>query len=270
MATTLVVLLLTQIDKVLLSKLLTLESFGYYALAWTVAAALSMLLAPITTAVYPRMVALVSTGDERAQAGLYHLSAQLVTVALVPAALVLSVHAQGILFAWSGDPQLAAHTAPLLSVLAVGTLLNSMMHMPYNLQLAHGWTGLALRMNLVAVALLVPAIFWLVPQHGAIAAAWIWAALNASYVVVGAPLMFRRLLPGAQRSWYLQDMALPTAGVLAALALTYALRPVGYADRWHWLYFLALCSLGSLAAATILAPHVRRTLQSWRGRPVAP
>lgn len=58
MATTAVVLLLTQVDKVLLSRLLTLESFGYYALASAVAGVLMMLLGPITTAVYPRMVVL--------------------------------------------------------------------------------------------------------------------------------------------------------------------------------------------------------------------
>lgn len=270
MATTAVVLLLTQVDKVLLSRLLTLESFGYYALASAVAGVLLMLLGPITTAVYPRMVVLASGGDAPAQASLYHYSAQLVTVALVPVALVLSVHAQGVLFAWSGDPQLAAQTAPLLSVLALGTMLNGLMHMPYNLQLAHGWTGLALRINLVAVAVLVPAILWLVPLYGAIAAAWIWTALNAGYILVGAPLMHRWLLPSAQRGWYLNDLAVPAAGVLVTLILTFAFRPADFTDRWQWLHFLMLTGLTSLAVAAFLAPLVRGRLRSWRGRPVAP
>ena len=49
---TFLALLLTQVDKLLLSKLLTLSEYGYYTLAATVAAALYMLISPITQAWY--------------------------------------------------------------------------------------------------------------------------------------------------------------------------------------------------------------------------
>lgn len=265
MATTLTVLLLTQVDKALLSRLLTLESFGYYSLASAVAAALSMLLVPITTAVYPRMVALAAAGESGPSVALYHFAAQLVTVALVPSGLLLAFHAQGVLFAWSGDAVLAARAAPLLSVLVLGTMLNGLMHVPYHLQLAHGWTGLALKANLVAVTMFVPAIWWLVPIYGGIAAAWIWVALNAGYVVVVAPLMFRRLLTSEQGAWYLRDLAVPMCGVLAALLLTLPFRPVGYTDRLQWLAFLMLGATLSWVAAAYLAPQVRAHLSTWLG-----
>src|SRR3989442_12275852 len=47
-------LLLTQLDKIMLSRLLPLETFGYYVLAGMVVGVLSMLASPITTAFFPR------------------------------------------------------------------------------------------------------------------------------------------------------------------------------------------------------------------------
>ena len=47
-----------------------------------------------------------------------------------------------------------------MAALAVGNFLNGLVYVPYQLQLAHGWTGLTLRINVFAVALLVPTILW--------------------------------------------------------------------------------------------------------------
>jgi O-antigen/teichoic acid export membrane protein len=68
------------------------------------------------------------------------------------------------------------------------------MHIPYMLQLAHGWSGFAARINLVAVAILVPATLWVTPRYGAIGAAWVWVCLNAGYVIFGMHFMYKRIL----------------------------------------------------------------------------
>ena len=91
MATTFLALLLTQIDKVLLSRILSLEAFGYYTLAATVAAAIMLLVSPIAQAFYPRFTELVAREDSTGLAHNYHFSAQLVTVLAAPGALMLAV-----------------------------------------------------------------------------------------------------------------------------------------------------------------------------------
>ncbi|OGS93416.1 MAG: hypothetical protein A3K04_10245 [Gallionellales bacterium RBG_16_56_9] len=121
---------------------------------------------------------------------------------LTPAALMMAVFAEPLLYAWTGNADLANQTAPLLVLLALGTLCNGFMYIPYMTQLAHGWTGFAVRMNIVAVIFIVPAILWAVPRFGAIGAAWAWLALNAGYVLLGMHFMHRRLLPGEKWRWY--------------------------------------------------------------------
>lgn len=215
MATTLLVLLLTQVDKILLSRLLTLEIFGYYVLAGTVASLLFQIIGPITQAFYPRFVELIAHDDKQGLVIAYHRSAQLVTVLVVPAALVLIFFGESLLRLWTGNEMLAHNVAPLLQLLTIGSMLNGVLHIPYMLQLSYGWTGFAVRVNIVAVTLLVPAILWVTPRYGAIGAASVWVALNAGYVLIGTYFMHKRILPQEKWRWYKRDLLLP--GVTAAL-----------------------------------------------------
>ena len=268
---TFLALLLTQIDKILLSRMLTLESFGYYTLATLVAGALYIFIAPITQAIYPRMVELFSGDDQATLVSVYHQGAQLVTIVTAPAAMLLSFFAGGVIFTWSGDAILAQNTAPILSALVLGTFLNGLMHMPYQLQLAHGWTSLVVKTNVVAVIVLIPAIFWVVPLYGALGAAWIWVALNASYALIAIQFMHRRLIPKEKWRWYFSDVLLPIAGAVGVILLAKALQPAGYQDRGHWLAYLLITGGLAFMASTALASRIRlrflailgRTLQ-WR------
>ena len=217
---TFLALLLTQVDKILLSKLLSLSEYGYYTLAATVAGALYMLIGPITQAWYPRLCELYARNDQRALAETYHQGAQLVSIIAGSAAIVMILFAETFLRLWTQDPALAARTAPLLSLLMLGNLLNGLMWIPYQTQLAHGWTSLAVRINIVAVAIIVPAILWATPRYGAIGAAWVWVGLNAGYILIGIHFMYRRILTREKWCWYWQDVLMPLgAAFLGAGAL---------------------------------------------------
>ena len=164
MVITLLALLLTQVDKILLSRLLTLEAFGYYALAGVLANSLYLLVGPVTTAFYPRFTEFVTQGDDAALRSAYHQSAQLVTVLIGAAAIVLMIFGERVLLVWTSDAALTRQVAPLLSILALGTLLNGLVWIPYQMQLAHGWTTLAIKINVIAVLLFAPAIVLVVPH----------------------------------------------------------------------------------------------------------
>lgn len=262
---TLLSLLLTQVDKLLLSRLLPLEAFGHYTLAATAAGALYLVITPITTALFPRLVELLSQDDRHGLSIAYHRGAQLVTVLTAPVALLLAFFADGVLFAWSGDADLARTCGPILAVLSIGTFLNGLMYVPYQLQLAHGWTSLAIKINVMAVSLLVPAILWVVPRHGALGAAWIWIVLNAGYVLVGISLMHRRLIPVERWRWYGADVGLPTMVAGISLLLWGSLKPADLENRGSWVTFLAgglsIAMTMSLASAEDLRMRVLSSIR---------
>ncbi len=72
--------ILMQLDKVILSRMLSLELFGYYSLASMVAMTLYRFVSPVFIATYPRMTNLVALGATEEIRKLYHKSAQLVSV----------------------------------------------------------------------------------------------------------------------------------------------------------------------------------------------
>lgn len=257
MGITLLALLLTQVDKILLSRLLSLDGFGYYTLAATVAGALYLAITPVTTAFFPRLVELASQGESAALAFAYHRGSQIVTVLTAPTALVLAFFGEGALFAWSGDAELARRAGPILSALALGTFLNGLMYMPYQLQLAHGWTSLAIKVNTAAVLVLVPAIFWVVPRHGALGAAYVWIALNTGYILVGIHLMHRRIVVDEKWRWFICDVGLPTLGAGAFLLLLYGFKPSALSDRLAWLEFLTVGFTAAVVASIATIKDLR-------------
>ncbi len=254
---TFLALLLTQVDKILLSKLLALSDYGYYNLATVVAGALYLLIGPITQAWFPRLSQLHAAQDQAGLIRAYHQGAQLVTVVAGSAALVLMVNAETFLHLWTQDAALAHRVAPLVRWLVLGNLLNGLMHIPYQTQLAHGWTGLAVRINIVAVAIIVPAILWATPRYGAEGAAWVWVSLNAGYVLVGVHFMYRRILSAEKWVWYGRDILQPLAAALAmVLWIDWTLpTPDGALAE---LGVLALAAVSALAAASLMAVEVRR------------
>nr|WP_063573926.1 oligosaccharide flippase family protein [Luteibacter rhizovicinus] len=255
-------IVLGNLDKILLTRLLPLDAFGYYALAVVVAQAPLGLITPVAQAFYPRFTQLHASHDERL-AVLYHTASQGVSVLIGTATAFLVLLGRPVLQLWLHDPVTVDRVVGLVAVLATGSMLNGIMTLPYFLQLAAGWTRLTIRVNLVAVCLVVPALALLVPVYGGMAAAWIWLCLNAGYVLVAVPLMHRRLLRGELGHWYLNDVLPP---VLAATVV---------GAGWRWMSLPVPAGIGGwamltfegcvmLAAASIASPAVRQRLGQWR------
>lgn len=253
-------LLLTQVDKLLLSKLLPLEQYGVYMLAASVAGGLAFLVMPATLAVSPRLAQFVARGDEANVADLFHKAGQWVAALVVPSAITISVFSREFLWLWTGNASLAEQAAPLLSLLALGTMLNAFMHVPHHTQFAYGWTGLAVRTNMIAVAILVPAIFVVVPKYGAIAAAWLWCMLNAGYVLITPHFLHRKFLKGEKGAWYIHAVFKPLAISLLLLSITKLLLSPYLESRVVTAVCLVLNAMFCMAVTIFNMPRLRPVL----------
>jgi O-antigen/teichoic acid export membrane protein len=255
-------ILLGNLDKILLTRLLPLDVFGYYAFAVVVSQTPLGLITPIAQAFYPRFIQLHTFADDRL-ATLYHAASQGVAILIGTATAFLVLLGRPVLQLWLHDPLIVDRVVQLVAILAVGSMLNGIMTLPYFLQLSAGWTSLTIRVNLIATLLVVPALVLLVPAYGALAAAWTWLALNACYVVLAVPLMHRRLLPGEQWRWYFRDLLPPLAAATLVGACWRGLSlpvPTGLAG-WAMLAGEGVCML---AAAAATSTAVRQWWTQWR------
>lgn len=240
--------LIMTLDKVVLSRLLSLTEFGHYSLALTVVGGLSLIIIPIFNITFPRVSALAKAGDPSALVDCYLQRSQLMAWLVLPAAAVMTCASHPLLVVWTGKEELAAIIAPLVSLAVLGTAANALMNVPFALQLARDRTSLGVGLNLLMLAVLVPGLFLIVPHWGAAGGAALWAACNGLYLLVGLPLTHHVLLPGVGRSW--------CAAVLP-VALASVVLPVGFAwwhpllgdSRWFLAFILATLGLGSLTLA---------------------
>ena len=208
--------ILTQLDKVILSKLLSLEMFGYYMLASMVAMSLGRIFTPVFFSIYPRFTQLVSTNSQDELIRIYHRICQFIAVLILPIAVVIALFSYEVILLWTQNPITAEKTHLLVSVLICGTALNGLMNPPYALQLAFGWTKLSVLKNIIAVILLVPLIIYSTIRYGGIGAASVWLLLNVGYVLFEIPIMHRKLLCKEKWKWYWYDVCVP---LIAALSL---------------------------------------------------
>lgn len=252
----------TQLDRLGMASLRPLAELGYYTLALSVAGGLARIVSPMFNALYPRFSRLVARREDTKLTDLYHLSSQYLAVVVAAVAAILIVYAREVLLLWTGDADLASRVAVPMAILVAGSGLNGLMNIPYALQLANGWTRLALGLNAASLLIGIPFCLWVIPSYGMAGAACIWLLANLTSVTIGIPLMHRRLLRTEMKAWYIQDTLSPIfAATIAALALDWLLPPLSRSAVGVAL--LGLASIITLAASASASKMVRERAHIW-------
>jgi O-antigen/teichoic acid export membrane protein len=207
---------LSQVDKLLLSGLLTLADYGAFSLAATAASAVLLVSGSLAEVLMPRLTQLQAQGSGHAVQALYSRATQWAGMAAWSLACVLAAFAERVLWVWTGDTALAAQASTVLGLYALGNAALAVGAFPFYLQFAQG----KLRLHLVGTALMVsfllPAMVWATSKTGAAGAAGVWLVVNLLYLLLWTPVAHARFLPGGHWRWMTRDV-LPIAA-LASLA----------------------------------------------------
>lgn len=210
--------LVTQTDKLVLSKVLSLEAFGYFSLGVLVAGAVHLLGLPVVQAVLPRLAKLAAEGDDAPMLALYRDSTQWVSAIAASVALGLACFAEAILWTWTGDRDTALIVAPVLGLYALGNGLLLVASFQYHLQYAKGDLRLHLIGNVIFVVTLVPLIAWAASKYGAVGAGIVWVGQCAAYLFIWTAVVHHRFIPGDHWRWFTGDV-LPAWLAAAAFCL---------------------------------------------------
>lgn len=252
------ILTLTQADKIILSNALTLEDYGYYAIAALFATALVQLTAPVTQtyfAIFSQNTAAENIEHLRAS---FHLSTQLTVVLSASFTAVLFFFSSELLTLWSSQPDLAQKVAPILSLSVAATFLNVLTHPLYNLGLAYGNVLIFLKINGIAALFFIPGLIFIVPTYGMIGAAWAWLLLNLVYFLAQVTIIFRLFPEFSRVRWLIGDL-LPCILVSLVLILLFQLLMPQLESSWLKAAYLIVC-LCSILIANFLASSKLRVL----------
>ena len=259
--TSLVWVLVTQTDKLILSGVLPLAEYGYFTMAVLVAGGITIVTGPITTALLPRLARLHAEGNDAEIVRLYHQFAQLVGVVAASLMVTLAGCAESLLFAWTGSLEVTHAAAPILRLYALGNGLLALGAFPFYLQYARGTLRYHLIGNLGLVLLLIPAIVLAASRFGGIGAGWAWLSMNAIYLFAWVAYVHSKLQPGLHLEWIGRSVLfilVPTA-IVGAL-LTTLIAPA-LENRVLALTHVAVFTAACVITASVSSPEVRRRLR---------
>ncbi len=254
-------LMLTQLDKLLLSRIVSLKEFGYYAIASIFAGFISMIVGPITSVFYPRFVSFVAKDDRVGLSHSFHDAAQLISFLLVPIVITVAYFAKDILFLWTRNSEIAEHAYVVLILVILGSMFHAFMHAPYYVQIANGWTSFAFWYNLVSLIILIPLIFYLTKRYGIVGGASTWAIYNFSYPLIGAHIMFQKYLIGEKMKWYFWSIFIPLLLSLGAVILVNFLFKGEHTNFKIAIRFSSAVILGYLLLAGVM-PVTRKLIKT--------
>lgn len=253
---TLLAVLLSQLDRLIVSKLVSLEAFGVYALASVVGRALYGLINPVYNVIYPRFTALVEHGNGHVLETRYGEWTALFCTFFFPASMFVIVAARPLLTLWTGNPALAVQAAPMVSLIALGSALHGAMYFPFAAQVAHGDSRTPVLINLLLVAFYVPLLLALVRWRGVEGAALAWCALFLLYLPVGTWITHRTLMRSIAARWLLADVGL-TIAITASAALLVAPLVARWANRPPLAFLAAGIACAAAAAASAAVTMLR-------------
>ncbi|HUR81441.1 MAG TPA: oligosaccharide flippase family protein [Thermoanaerobaculia bacterium] len=185
--------LVSQIDKLVVSRLLPLAEFGAYAVAVTIGGVIATIAVPIQATIFPRFSRLVASGNDAELRRAFRSAAQLFAVTVLPAAAIAAIFSRELITLWTRNAALANEVRWTTALIATGSALFAAMSIPYALQLARGWLTPSVIKTLGSVILLVPATIWGVARFGAVGAATAWLIVNALALAYDVTATLRRL-----------------------------------------------------------------------------
>lgn len=202
------IFILLQSGNIVLSKILSLSEFGYYTFAMAIVSILQMAGGPLFQAISPRLISTYAN-DKENLSNFYHKACQSIAFLVIPAGLMLAIYSHEIILLWTQNQETTDNVYPIVSLLAIGTLLNLLATMPGQLQIADGRTKIMVYVNAFSILFVLPMNIIFGQLYGGIGVACVWISLNILYLLTGVFLVHPQLLNENKTKWVWEDVIKP-------------------------------------------------------------
>jgi len=251
-------IILTQIDKLMLSHFLPLEEYGYFALVVILANAIMQFSNPISQAIIPRMTVLFAEGKNDEMLTLYKKATQFVAIISLAVAGTVGVFGTELLYVWSGNIQAAKYAGPILFWYALGNAILTMLAFQYYLQYVHGNLKYHVKGNTIFGFVQIICMFFAIYYYGAIGAGIGWFLLQLVFFIFWTAYIHNIFAPGIHKKWLIEDTLPMVLATTLVLSFIYFLH-LDFMNYSRFVLFLLLVCIGGIV---LLA----NTLASSEGR----
>ena len=236
-------ILLTQTDKLILSKILPLSKYGYFALVTVASGGIIQVSGAISQAILPRMTNLFSRGNEKDLLKLYRASTQYMAIVILPLSGVIALFSHEFIFAWTGNQMASEWAAPILLWFALGNGILSITAFQYYLQFAHGNIKMHIIYNSITACIQIPVIIYTAFHFGAEGVAFVWFLLRTISFIVWTPIVHHKFAAGMHRQWLTNDI-LPVLSSTSLTLIFFRIADINFNLMNRISIFLTLIAIG--------------------------
>ncbi len=221
---TIIAALLSQVDKLILSKSFSLSEMGYYTLAQTIGGMIVVFIVPpFTQSLFPQFTQLHTAGDYNRLKDIYLLNCRRISYIIIPASVFLCSFSYRLLLLYTKNETLATDSHLLLSFFVTGFFINSTLHLPYNLALAIGFTTKIIKLYFVLLLIYIPLLYLSLLTGKIINAGIAYLVLQLTYLVLLIPLIQKKIQMVSLKEWYTEVIIKPLAISLLFIAPSWLL-----------------------------------------------
>jgi O-antigen/teichoic acid export membrane protein len=243
----------TQMDKLAISKLLPVESLGYYTLAISLSMGIIVLVNPISIALLPRFTALYSEGESIKASILFHRVNIIVAIMVFSVMANMSFFASELIWIWTGNAVLSANASQFVPMMALSAAMLAIATIPYNIAISNGYTKLNNLLGMLSLVITIPGYWIATKQFGPMGAAVTYCVVQSVITVIYIFVINKKFLHEKQWSnLYLRQFILPLV-IATVFAFLFSIIPnVVEQNRFGSLMWIGITTCLTFAGTLLL------------------
>jgi O-antigen/teichoic acid export membrane protein len=199
-------IIITQLDKLLLSGILSLKEYGYFSILTVIANGIIQIASPITKALLPRMSALYAENNLKEMIVIYRQTSQIFAILLFSVTAIITLFSYQLLFAWTGDKEAAEWGKNVLIWYTLGNALLTFSGFAFYIQFVYGNLKMHLRFYTFLLIFLSPLIAYTTYTYGAEGMAKLWFFFSLSTFIIWVAWIHHIFIPKQHIPWLTKDI----------------------------------------------------------------
>lgn len=198
-----------QIDKMMVSNMLSLKQFGYYSLATTFSQIPIILSGPIMLAVFPELTRYIGLKSKEKAEFLYSKYSFIIASLTSGVVIILIFYTTDLIYIWTGDTLISKSISGISRMLLIGSLFLSLQYTSYYMALAHAYTKASIILGSLSVLFIISTVGFFINKYGLFGATFPWVILNLSFFLILSKVIIKKFLDISYIKWLFQNNILP-------------------------------------------------------------
>lgn len=165
----------SQLDKLVISKLLSVKELGFYTLSNSITLGIIAIGLPFSSVLMPRFTSLFTNSNIEGANKLFNFFCTLLSVILAPIALYLVFFNSIVLEIWINNIEIVKQCTSIVPYLALGSFFLAMQVIPFAVSIANGKIRVNNVIGILTLFITIPGYYWGVYLKGSVGAGICWA-----------------------------------------------------------------------------------------------